>query len=124
VADGGTPDEPVELQGRCVETSRRDVQSSLRGQLDPLGVEARQERLEGLLDGVFASDAAGVVVFHPARRITTLDVAEVLAAVEPGISRLVDRRGLGQGEAEGGGADAWADEAPVLAGLAAGSCAP
>jgi hypothetical protein len=36
-----------------------------------------------VLDGVFARDAAGVVVFHPARCISTLDVAEVLAAVEP-----------------------------------------
>jgi hypothetical protein len=37
-----------------------------------------------VLDGVFASDAAGVVAFQPARRVTTLDVAEVLArAVVP-----------------------------------------
>jgi hypothetical protein len=74
-----------------------------------------------VLDGVFARDAAGVVVFHPVRCISTLDVAEVLAAVEPGITRLVERRGLGQSEAEGGGSDAWAEDAPALAGLAAGS---
>jgi hypothetical protein len=74
-----------------------------------------------VLDGVFASDAAGVVAFQPARRVTTLDVADVLATVEPGIRRLLERRGLGSCEAEGGAADAWADEAPVLAGLAAGS---
>lgn len=39
-------------------------------------------------DGVFARDRAGVVGFHAARRLTTLDVAEVLAAVEraPGIT--------------------------------------
>jgi len=41
-----------------------------------------------VLDGVFARDAAGVVAFHAARRLTTLDVAEVLAAVEPGRVRI------------------------------------
>jgi hypothetical protein len=72
-----------------------------------------------VLDGVFARDGARVVGFHPARRLTTLDVAEVLATMEPRIRRLLDRRGLGQGEAEGSGVDVWADETPVLAGLAA-----
>jgi hypothetical protein len=43
-----------------------------------------------VLDGMFARDAAGVVGFHPARRLTTLDVAEVLAAVEPRIRWLLE----------------------------------
>jgi hypothetical protein len=74
-----------------------------------------------VLDGVFARNRAGVLNFHPTRRLTALDVAEVLATVEPRIKRLLDRRGLGDGEDDGSASDAWADEAPVLAGLAAAS---
>jgi hypothetical protein len=74
-----------------------------------------------VLDGVFAKDGAGVVGFQPGPRLTALDVAEVLATVEPGIRRLLDRHGLGEGDDPGAGSDAWADDAPVLAGLAAAS---
>ena len=73
-----------------------------------------------VMDGVFARDEAGALAFHPARRLTDLDVAEVLATAEPRIRRALDRRGLGDGD-DASGADAWADEAPVLAGLAAAS---
>jgi len=73
------------------------------------------------LDGVFARDGAGALTFHPARRLTALDVEEVLATVEPRIKRLLDRRGLGEGADEGAASDAWAEDAPVLAGLAAAS---
>ena len=73
-----------------------------------------------VMDGIFARDAAGALVFHPAPRLTDLDVAEVLATVEPRIRRLLDRRGLGDRD-EASGEDAWAIEAPVLAGLAAAS---
>jgi hypothetical protein len=74
-----------------------------------------------VLDGVFARDGAGVLRFHPTPRVTTLDVAEVLATVEPLIARRLQRRGLGQGDAEVDAPAAWADEAPVLAGLAVAS---
>jgi hypothetical protein len=74
-----------------------------------------------VLDGVFARDRAGALEFHPAPRLTTLDVAEVLATVEPRIVRLLDRRGLGEGDDDGAASHAWGDEAPVLAGLAAAS---
>jgi putative transposase len=74
-----------------------------------------------VLDGVFARDRAGALSFHNAARLTALDVAEVLATVEPGIKRLLDRRGLGEGDDNGSASDAWAHEAPVLAGLAAAS---
>jgi hypothetical protein len=73
------------------------------------------------LDGVFARDGAGGLVFHPTRPLSALDVEEVLATVEPRITRLLDRRGLGANADEGGAADAWAEDAPVLAGLAAAS---
>jgi hypothetical protein len=42
------------------------------------------------LDGVFARD-------RTVRRLTTLDVAEVLAAVEPRIRRLLEGGGLREG---------------------------
>jgi len=74
-----------------------------------------------VLDGVFAQDPAGALTFHPAPRLTALDVAEVLATVEPRITRLLERRGLGDRDESAGETDAWAVEAPGLAGLAAAS---
>ena len=74
-----------------------------------------------VLDGVFAKERTGAVVFHPMRSLTALDVAEVLATVEPGIARLLNRRGIGDGDDSAGESDAWTDAAPVLAGLAAAS---
>lgn len=41
--------------------------------------------------------------------------------MEPRITRLLDRRGLGEGADAGSVSDTWADDAPVLAGLAAAS---
>jgi hypothetical protein len=72
-----------------------------------------------VLDGVFTREAEAVR-FHDLATPTALDVAEVLAAVEPGIRRVLDRHGLGDDDGEGA-AGAWADEAPVLADLAAAS---
>ena len=43
----------------------------------------------------------------------------MLATVEPGIKRLLDRRGLGEGDDNGSASGAWADEAPVLAAASA-----
>ena len=74
-----------------------------------------------VLDGVFAKDRAGALVFHPTSSLTALDVAEVLATVEPGIAHLLNRWGIGEDDDSAGEADAWTDEAPVLAGLAAAS---
>ena len=72
-----------------------------------------------VLDGVFAKTAAGALTFHPVRPLTALDVEEVLATVEPRVARLLDRRGLGDDEVPA--SDAWVEDAPVLAGLAAAS---
>jgi hypothetical protein len=78
-----------------------------------------------VLDGVFVRNSAGVMAFHATRRLTTLDVAEVLAAVEPRLRRLLDWGWIREGDpgdaAQDCGVDPWADEAPVLAGLAAAS---
>ncbi len=74
-----------------------------------------------VLDGVFAKDPGGALAFHPVPRLATLDVAEVLATVEPRIRALLDRRGPGDGDSDGCASDAWAEDAPVLAGLAEAS---
>ena len=72
-----------------------------------------------VIDGVFAKEGAGVR-FHPAPSLTSPDVADVLATVAPRIRRLLERRGLGESD-EAGAPDAWAEDAPVLAGIAAAS---
>ena len=61
-----------------------------------------------VIDGVVASDGAGMR-FHPAPPLTTADVADVLATVEPRVRRRLDRRGVGDRDESGGAADAWAD---------------
>ena len=73
-----------------------------------------------MLDGVFARDAAGPITFHPLPDLTAADVADVLAAIAPGVARLLARRGLTDDEGVSA-PDAWAEEAPELAGLAAAS---
>jgi hypothetical protein len=74
-----------------------------------------------VLDGVFARDDAGALRFHPTPDLATLDVEEVLATVEPSIARRLRRLGRGPDTGEAEATDAWGDEAPVLAGLAAAS---
>jgi hypothetical protein len=72
------------------------------------------------LDGVFTRDDGGALTFHSTPQLTTLDVAEVLATVEPFITRRLQRDGLADGD-DAGAPDEWTDEAPVLARLAAAS---
>jgi hypothetical protein len=74
-----------------------------------------------ILDGVFASAPDGRLHFHPLARLTTLDVEEVLATIDPLVLRRLERRGLAGGDETGGASDVWADEAPILSGLAAAS---
>jgi len=73
-----------------------------------------------VLDGVFAADAAGALRFHPAPPLTRLDVEEVLATVESRVARLLERRGLLDDDSTAAH-DGWADDTPLLAGLAAAS---
>ena len=73
-----------------------------------------------VLDGVFARAADGRLSFHAATQITDSDVADVLAAIQPGVTRLLARRGLGQ-DGDGDQSDTFAEATPVLAGLAAAS---
>jgi len=73
-----------------------------------------------VLDGVFTNDG-GIVRFHPVRRLTRDDVAEVVALVARRVTRLVERRGLAGRAEDGEASDPWSDEAPVLAAVAAAS---
>jgi hypothetical protein len=71
-----------------------------------------------VMDGV-GSDGTHLR-FWPSPPPTDLDVAEVLATIVPRVGRLLERRGAG--EADGAsGVDRWAEESPVLAGLATAS---
>jgi hypothetical protein len=69
------------------------------------------------MDGVFARAGDGVA-FVPGPPLADLDVAEVLATVVPRVGRLLARRGLGEGDDGVSAPDAWAGEAPILAGIA------
>ena len=73
-----------------------------------------------VIDGVFATDGAGVR-FHPTPALTAADVADVLATVEPRVRRLLERRRFGDRDGGDGAPDASAEDAPVLAGIAAAS---
>lgn len=73
-----------------------------------------------VLDGVFTNDG-GAVRFHPVRRLTHEDVAEVVALVAQRVTRLLERRGLAANAGDGEASDLWSDEAPVLAAVAAAS---
>ena len=72
-----------------------------------------------VLDGVFARHG-DTVRFHPCPPLDAADVEEVLATVTAYVGRLLTHGGSGEGD-DGGMLDEWADEAPVLAGLAAAS---
>jgi hypothetical protein len=72
-----------------------------------------------VLDGVFARNG-DTLRFHPCPPLDAADVEEVLATVTAHIGRLLAHGGSGDGD-DDGLLDEWADEAPVLAGLAAAS---
>jgi len=60
-------------------------------------------------------------VLCPAPVLTAADVADVLATIVPRVRRLLERRGLGDGDEGASAVDEWAEDAPVLAGLAGAS---
>ena len=61
------------------------------------------------------------MAFWSAPALTELDVAEVLPAVVPRVGRVLARRGMGDADETVYVADRWAEQAPVLAGIAATS---
>ena len=72
-----------------------------------------------VLNGVFAQNG-DTVRCHPGPPLDAADVDEVLATVTAYVGRLLAQGVSGDGD-DGGMLDEWADEAPVLAGLAAAS---
>ena len=73
-----------------------------------------------VVDGVCAKDGDSVR-FHPSPWLDATDVDEVVATVEAYTQRLLGSRGVDAGDDGGDTLDEWADDAPVLAGLAAAS---
>jgi hypothetical protein len=74
-----------------------------------------------VLDGVFAEDATGTLVFHPAPPPEGEALDALLATIARRIERLLTGRGAWTAHAESAASDPWADEVPVLAGLAVAS---
>jgi hypothetical protein len=74
-----------------------------------------------VLDGVFAEDVTGTLVFHPAPPPAGEALDALLATIAGRIERLLIRRGVWTEHAGPAAGDPWAEEAPVLAGLAAAS---
>ena len=72
-----------------------------------------------VLDGVFARGDDGRLRFHAAPELDAADVADVLAAIAPGVHRLLRRHGADPEDASA--PDAFAEASPLLAGLAAAS---
>ncbi len=74
------------------------------------------------VDGVFVKEGEAVR-FHPSPSLDAADVDDVLLTVEAYVQRLLGGSGADASDAGDDTLDAWADDAPVLAGLAAASVA-
>ena len=72
-----------------------------------------------VLDGVFAEDATGTLVFHQAPPPDGEALDALLGTIARRIERLLVRLGVWTAHAESAVGDPWAEAAPVLAGLAA-----
>ena len=72
-------------------------------------------------DGVFAADTAGRVGFRRDRSGAPRDLPALLGLIARRIERLLARRGLALDAAGDDAPDAWAEEMPMLAGIAAAS---
>jgi hypothetical protein len=69
-----------------------------------------------VLDGVYAEDGSGGLRFHPSSPPTDDEMDQVLETIARRIGRMLARRGVVDGGEHG--PDRWAEEAPVLAGIA------
>jgi Putative transposase/Transposase zinc-binding domain len=72
-----------------------------------------------VLDGVFARGQDGGLRFHPTPELNAADVADVLAAIAPGVQRVLARHDSDPDDPSA--SDAFAETSPLLAGLAAAS---
>jgi len=73
-----------------------------------------------VLDGVYVEDGRGTVRFHAAAPRPDEEMDRLIAAIERRIQRLLARRVFTDPEV-GDAADAWREQEPVLAGIAAAS---
>jgi hypothetical protein len=71
-----------------------------------------------VLDGVYAEDDRGLLSFHAAAPPADEEMDRLIDTIERRIQRLLVRRGV-SGDLEGGAADPWREEEPVLADIAA-----
>jgi len=70
-----------------------------------------------VLDGVFARAEDGRLVFHVTPSLTDANVADVLAAIVPGVTRLLERRAFGDTDGDNADrSDDFAEATPLLAG--------
>jgi hypothetical protein len=69
---------------------------------------------------VFARGDDGQLRFYAASGLESADVADVLAAIAPGVQRVLARHGCDYGDPHGG-SDVFTDASPLLAGLTAAS---
>jgi hypothetical protein len=74
-----------------------------------------------VLDGVFAEEAQGTLVFHPARPSGEGDLEALVAMLARRIHRMLVRRRVLDEETESDVTDPWVHEEPLLAGLTAAS---
>ncbi len=74
-----------------------------------------------VMDGVFVTDADGPVCFSAARHPRPPDLGPLLATIARRVIRTLVRRGVSDGTDGFDPGDPWAEELPVLAGLAAAS---
>jgi hypothetical protein len=69
-----------------------------------------------VMDGVYAENGSGELCFHPATPPTDEEMDALLGTIARRIQGLLARRGVVEGGEHG--PDRWAEEAPVLAGIA------
>jgi hypothetical protein len=74
-----------------------------------------------ILDGVFAEEAQGPLVFHPARPPGEGDLEALVATLARRIHRSLARRHMLVEDTESDVRDPWVDEEPLLAGMTAAS---
>jgi hypothetical protein len=74
-----------------------------------------------VLDGAYVDAGDGTLRFYEVDPPTDDDMDCLLGTIERRLHRLLARRGVLGEVGEGNGVDAWSEESPVLAGIAAAS---
>jgi hypothetical protein len=74
-----------------------------------------------VLDGVYVDDRGGTLRFHAAAAPPDEEMDRLIAAIDRRIHRLLVRCGVVDDPVDGDAVDAWREQEPVLAGIAAAS---